>query len=151
MRSNGTQLMRINSRGALARLRMRPRLFFGSVVVAFLLSTWATQLLNLAFTDAMPRVETGAMLALHRAQSSAEAVIFRGGILIERSRHTIAGGTIGCSLGAGIGAATMLGLGLLTGGATVLGTPAATAIGCGVGGAAGISLGAPLDQYESAL
>jgi hypothetical protein len=79
-------------------------------------------------------------------RADAEHAVYIGGILIEWHRHAIAGSTMGCALGAGIGATAAAGAGLLTGGAGFAALPYASAAGCSLGGMAGAALGSPHDD-----
>lgn len=94
-----------------------------------------------------PQVAQNVDAAAGRIQDRIEPVIVLGGIVVERSRHIIAGAVMGCAVGAGVGATAAVGLGLFTGGITLAGVPAASAVGCGIGGLGGASFGYPLDRY----
>jgi hypothetical protein len=89
--------------------------------------------------------------AMAGAELRAEHAIIIGGIVLERNRHLAAGSAIGCTLGAGFGAAAATGIGFVTGGAGFAAIPAASALGCGVFGVAGAAVGSPLDDYQMDL
>jgi hypothetical protein len=86
----------------------------------------------------------------HRAQDQAEYAIYLGGIEVSRSRNAISGAGLGCTAGAGLGAATAVLAGLLTGGAGFAAIPGAGAVGCGLGMLAGTLYGRSLDAYDFA-
>jgi hypothetical protein len=86
--------------------------------------------------------------AAGKVQDRVEPAIMLGGILIERTRHMIAGATLGCAVGAGIGATVAAGAAVLTGGVASVAIPTAATVGCGLGAPIGASFGYPLDSYN---
>jgi hypothetical protein len=85
--------------------------------------------------------------AANQAQDYFEPIVVRGGVTVERSRHTIVGSTIGCAVGAAAGATAIAGLGAVTGGVGFAGLSLAVAVGCSIGGFGGAAVGYPLDAY----
>jgi hypothetical protein len=83
-----------------------------------------------------------------KIQDRVEPAIMLGGVLLERTRHMIAGGALGCAAGAGIGVTVAGGAALLTGGAAALAIPTAATVGCGLGAPIGAAFGYPLDGYN---
>ena len=81
-------------------------------------------------------------------QDRVEPAILVGGVVLERTRHMIAGGTLGCAAGAGVGLVVAGGAAILTGGAAAVAMPTAAAIGCGLGAPIGAAFGYPLDRYN---
>lgn len=77
-----------------------------------------------------------------------EPTIFRGGMIVSRSRHVIAGSAMGCAAGAGLGAGTAALAGALTGGIGWAALPPAAALGCVIGAAGGFAIGYPLDTWS---
>jgi len=96
---------------------------------------------------AWPQLAENFEFAAGKVQDRIEPFIFLGGIVVERSRHVIAGSVLGCVVGAGIGATATAGLGFLTGGIALAGVPPASMVGCGIGGLGGAAFGYPLDSY----
>jgi hypothetical protein len=92
--------------------------------------------------DSVPPGMSRLDFTLERMQRSVEPAIYIGGIVVSRSRNTIAAGVMGCATGAMIGG----GLSLATGG---LALPLAASLGCGIGALSGGALGWPLDDYAS--
>ena len=86
--------------------------------------------------------------AIGKVQDRVEPAIMIGGILLERTRHMIAGGTLGCAVGAGLSATVAGGAALLTGGVAGVAIPTAATIGCGLGAPIGAAFGYPLDGYN---
>lgn len=106
------------------------------------------QLADRVARDLEPRVTAFAVEAGETARDQIEPIIVRGGVTVERSRHALVGGTMGCAVGAAAGAIVTTGLGFLTGGVAWAGVSVAGAIGCGIGGLGGAAIGRPLDAYE---
>jgi hypothetical protein len=76
-----------------------------------------------------------------------EHAIYLGGIVLERNRHVVVGGALGCVAGAAIGAGGAALIGVFTAGAGFAAIPAASAAGCGALGLSGAAIGYPLDDY----
>jgi hypothetical protein len=98
----------------------------------------------------LERAGGGAALTTQAAweiHDESEHAIYIGGILVERNRHTIVGGTLGCVAGAALGAGGAALVGVVTAGAGFAAIPAASAAGCGVLGIGGAAIGYPLDDY----
>ncbi len=98
----------------------------------------------------LARAGGGAALTTQAAweiHDESEHAIYIGGILVERNRHTIVGGALGCIAGAALGAGGAALVGIVTGGAGFAAIPAASAAGCGVFGLGGAAIGYPLDDY----
>lgn len=98
----------------------------------------------------LERAGGGAALTTQAAweiHDESEHAIYIGGILVERNRHTIVGGTLGCVAGAALGASGAALIGVVTAGAGFAAIPAASAAGCGVLGIGGAAIGYPLDDY----
>ena len=129
------------------RSHSRPTAVKAVTLAVILLCAVDGQVADRAVRDFGPGVTDMAELAAHRAQDRIEPIIVRGGITVERSRHTIVGGVIGCAAGVAAGATVIAGLGFLTGGAAFAGVSLASAIGCSVGGFGGAAIGYPLDAY----
>jgi len=85
--------------------------------------------------------------AAWQIHDESEHAIYIGGILVERNRHTIVGGALGCVAGAAIGASGAAVVGLFTAGAGFAAIPVASAVGCGLVGLGGAAIGYPLDDY----
>jgi hypothetical protein len=85
--------------------------------------------------------------AVDRLRAEVEPVVFLGGLVVSRNRHTIAGGVMGCASGAALGAGGGAVFGLATGGVGFAAVPPAAAIGCLLGAASGIAMGYPLDSW----
>lgn len=83
-----------------------------------------------------------------KVQDRVEPAIMVGGVLLERTRHMIAGGTLGCVAGAGVAVTVAGAAALLTGGAAAVTLPTAASIGCGLGAPIGAAFGYPLDGYN---
>lgn len=107
----------------------------------------AGRIADFTVLPAWPQIARSVEFAVGKMQDRIEPMIFLGGIVVERSRHMIAGGAMGCVVGAGIGATAAAGLGLLTGGVALAGVPVAATVGCGIGGLGGAAFGYPLDSY----
>lgn len=89
--------------------------------------------------------------AVETIRYQVEPAIFIGGLLVSRSRHVIAGATLGCAAGAAVGAGGAAVVGVATGGAGFAALPVAAGVGCLIGAAGGIALGYPLDSWSLAL
>lgn len=76
-----------------------------------------------------------------------EPALFKGGIVVSRNRHIIAGAAMGCAAGAAVGGGGAAAAGLVSGGLAWAAIPAATGIGCLIGAGAGAALGYPLDSW----
>jgi hypothetical protein len=76
-----------------------------------------------------------------------EHLIYLGGIVLERNRHTVVGGALGCIAGAAIGGGGAAVVGFFTAGAGFAAIPVASAAGCGMLGLGGAAIGYPLDDY----
>jgi len=98
----------------------------------------------------VPRVGPAfAARTLGEAHTRAEHAIFLGGIVLERHRHVIAGGLLGCAAGAAVGGGAAAVTGLFTAGVGFAAIPSASLVGCSLAGAGGAALGYPLDDYLS--
>lgn len=146
---SGPVLHRDRHRRLLPRAHSHRPTVFGGLLVATFLCVVAP--VHLSVTNASVSASSVSTGAFHRLQRNVEPAIVIGGILLERSRHTIAGAAMGCVSGAAMGAMTALGAGAVSGGVAIVGLPVAAALGCGIGGAIGMSMGSPLDQYKSSL
>jgi hypothetical protein len=82
-----------------------------------------------------------------KIHDGAEHAIFLGGIVLERNRHAIAGGTLGCATGAALGAGAATAAGFFTAGAGFAAIPSASIAGCALAGLGGVVMGYPLDDY----
>lgn len=78
---------------------------------------------------------------------TAETAIMIGGILMERNRHVVVGGLMGCVVGGALGAGAAALTGVFTAGLGFAAIPAASAAGCAALGFAGGAVGWPLDDY----
>jgi hypothetical protein len=76
-----------------------------------------------------------------------EPAVVTGGLVVSRNRHTIAGGAMGCTAGAALGAGAAAVFGFASGGLALPAVPPAAALGCAAGGAVGIAVGYPLDSW----
>jgi hypothetical protein len=108
----------------------------------------AGRIADLTVAPVWPRAAENVESVAGSIQDRVEPAIFLGGIVIDRSRHIIAGGVMGCIAGAGIGATATAAVGLVTGGVALAALPAASAAGCGIGGLGGAAFGYPLDAYS---
>jgi hypothetical protein len=105
------------------------------------------RLADLAVADFGARTLQSATDLYDRAQDGVEYAIYLGGIEVSRSRNAIAGSGLGCTAGAGLGAAVAAIAGLFTGGAGFAAIPGASAAGCGLGMMGGMFYGRSLDAY----
>ena len=80
-----------------------------------------------------------------------EPAVFVGGLVVSRSRNTIAGALMGCGTGAVVGSGTVAAASMLTGGAALPALPVAAAVGCLVGATGGFAVGYPLDSWALTL
>jgi len=80
--------------------------------------------------------------------TEAHQAIILGGAVVAQNRNTIAGGALGCAVGAALAASSAAMLGVPTGGASVAVAPNAMAAACALGTAGGAALGYPLDHPE---
>jgi len=80
--------------------------------------------------------------------TQARQAIILGGAVVAQNRNTIAGGALGCAVGAALAASSAAMLGVPTGGASVAVAPNAMAAACALGTAGGLALGYPLDHPQ---
>jgi hypothetical protein len=125
----------------------RRNLLLVAISVALLLGT-AGRIADLIFFHNGSVAAATVERVVGKIQDRIEPAIMLGGILLERTRHMIAGGTLGCAAGAGVAVTVAGGAALLTGGAAGLAIPTAAAIGCGLGAPIGAAFGYPLDGYN---
>lgn len=85
--------------------------------------------------------------AAWQIHDGSEHVIYLGGIVLERNRHTVVGGALGCIAGAAVGAGGAAVVGFFTAGIGFAAIPVASAAGCGMLGLGGAAIGYPLDDY----
>jgi hypothetical protein len=117
-------------------------------VFAVLLLGIAGRLADMVFFDNTAAAAGGVERAVHKIEYRVEPAIMVGGIVLERTRHMVAGATLGCAVGAGIGVTVASGAALITGGAAGFTIPTAVSIGCALGTTIGGAFGYPLDRYN---
>ena len=120
----------------------------GAAVAVLLIAGPIGRVADLVLSGNGPSV---AARVIGRAQDGAEHAVVLAGILLERNRHTFAGGTMGCTVGAVVGASVGVVTAVFTGGAGLALIPTGGAVGCGMGGMGGIAIGYPLDDYVDDL
>jgi hypothetical protein len=84
---------------------------------------------------------------VYQLRLQVEPAVVTGGLVVSRNRHTIAGGAMGCTTGAALGAGAAAVFGIASGGLALPAVPPAAALGCAAGGAVGIAVGYPLDNW----
>ena len=117
-------------------------------VAAALLVGVAGRVDDLVFFHNGPMVAGAVERGIGEVQDRVEPTILVGGVVIERTRHMIAGGVLGCAVGAGAALTVAGGAAILTGGAAAIAMPTAASIGCGLGAPIGAAFGYPLDRYN---
>jgi len=119
-----------------------------ATIFAVLLLGIAGRFADMVFFDNGAAAVSSVERVVHKVQYRVEPAIMVGGIVLERTRHMVAGATLGCATGAGIGVTVAGGAALLTGGAAGLTIPTAVSIGCALGTTIGGAFGYPLDRYN---
>jgi hypothetical protein len=119
-----------------------------ATVFAVLLLGIAGRFADMVFFDNAAAPFRSVERLVHKFQYRVEPAIMVGGIVLERTRHMVAGATLGCATGAGIGVTLAGGAALITGGAAGLTIPTAVSIGCALGTTIGGAFGYPLDRYN---
>ena len=119
-----------------------------SQVVALLLLLAAVSLIGeRALLRGADRAASAGRRVADTIRIEVEPLIFRGGVIVSRSRHVIAGAAMGCGAGAAVGAGAAALAGLATGGLGWAAIAPAAGIGCLIGGGGGIAVGYPLDTW----
>jgi hypothetical protein len=95
-----------------------------------------------------PTISQATSALAYTIHDRAEYAIYLGGIEVGRSRHAIAGGSLGCVAGGVVGSTAAGVAGLFTGGTGFAAIPAAASAGCGLGMIVGARIGEDLDNYD---
>jgi len=132
-------------------LARRPAMLVYPAVAIFLALAISDLSVNPMPPGSWERAADATLAATGIIHRDAEQAIFVGGIVVSRSRHTIAGAAMGCVAGAAMGATTAAVVGLVTGGAALAAVPPAAVVGCAIGAASGAAFGYPLDTWALEL